>query len=188
MCGCTDVWVLLLPLTLFQAKGLWRKPSHSFETCGWTLPSAVLSPAESVGDWLWQGYNFTLGRDVDISFCPFCLFIRLALFKDKKVHKPPKLPLHKGTEKGSRLPYEILKQHLIWNYLGSPVFPDHCWILHEHLEAASEGALAAQQFHCSTSTDTIYCNRFLPQIQLLLCLKLTLIFSTLTREEMCSGM
>lgn len=137
------------------AAGQYRCAADDFETCGWTLPAAALSPAESVGDLLWRGYNFTLGRDMDILLYPFCLFIRWALFKDKNVPKSPKFSHNKGKEKGSRLLDEILEQHLMWNYLGSPVFPNRCWIWYEQLEAASEVAVAGEQLHCSTSTDTI---------------------------------
>lgn len=43
----------------------------------------------------------------------------------------------------------------MWNHLGTLVFPDHGWFWYEELEAASEGAVAAEQLYGSTSIDII---------------------------------
>ena len=58
-CRCVLLhWGLSFTSTIvsfFQAKGLLRKHLEYFETCDLTHPAAVLSPTESVGDWLRQG-------------------------------------------------------------------------------------------------------------------------------------
>ena len=43
--------------SFFQARGLLRKHLKYFETCDLTHLAAVVSPVESMGDWLRQGYS-----------------------------------------------------------------------------------------------------------------------------------
>lgn len=105
--------------SFFQAKGLLRKHLKYFETYDLTHPAAVLSPIESVGDWLRQGYSFIMGRLTRIfhlihftfSLDENCLKIRMCTSLQGF------MTLNKGKEEGSRFPDEVLDNiwcEIIW--------------------------------------------------------------------------